>query len=58
MVGSLYCAMYFMGSEVVARYAGGPLWLLMVAAPYVLAFLVLTPILAPFLQRIGEQNDA
>jgi hypothetical protein len=44
VAGSLYFAMYTLGSEMVAQYARGPLWLLMGLAPTVLALLVIVPI--------------
>lgn len=49
IVGSLYFVMYSLGVDVVARYAVGPLWLMMTAAPVVLGLLVLFPIA----QRLG-----
>jgi uncharacterized membrane protein YGL010W len=48
IVGSLYWAMSFdprFVGDVIARYAVGPMWLLMQAAPVVLMLLVLEPVL-------------
>ncbi|WP_192888357.1 hypothetical protein [Paracidovorax avenae] len=44
VVGTLYFLLYSAGIEVVERYAVGPLWLLMVAAPVLLLLLVFLPI--------------
>lgn len=43
--GSFYAMMYLIGTEVVVRYAVGPLWLLMMAAPVTLLFLVALPVM-------------
>lgn len=44
VVGSVYFALHSAGNEVVAQYAVGPLWLLMVIAPVLLALLIFVPI--------------
>lgn len=53
VVGNLYFLMYMAGEEVVVQYAVGPLWFLMMLAPFVLAALVLMP-LAKHLGIIGK----
>lgn len=40
VVGALYMGMYSMGEPVVVRHAVGPFWLLLMAAPVILALLV------------------
>jgi len=42
VVGSLYFSMWATGNDIVVRYAVGPMWVLMMAAPVVLAILVLS----------------
>lgn len=42
--GSTYFLMYSAGAEAVVRYAVGPLWLMMIAAPVTLGLLVLLAI--------------
>ena len=44
VVGNLYFLLYAGGSEIVTRYAVGPIWLMMVAAPVILGLLVFVPI--------------
>ena len=44
VTGSLYLLMYAAGSEVVVRFAIGPLWAAMMAAPVVLCLLLLSPL--------------
>lgn len=41
LIGSGYWVMYASGSEVVEKYAVGPFWLMMMAAPPTLFFLIL-----------------
>jgi hypothetical protein len=41
VVGTLHFMLYAVGMEVVVRYAIGPYWLMMMAAPAVLSLLVL-----------------
>ncbi len=43
-VGVLYLGMYALGIEPVVKYAVGPLWIMMVASPVLLVFLILAPI--------------
>jgi hypothetical protein len=38
--GSLYFLLYSSGAEHVVKYAKGPLWLMMMASPVVLTFLI------------------
>ncbi len=38
--GTAYFLLYSTGVEVVVRYAVGPLWLMMMAAPVILSFLI------------------
>lgn len=45
IVGTTYFAMYKAGAEVVVRYAVGPLWFMMVAAPIALLVLLFLPAL-------------
>jgi len=44
VVGTLYSMMFLAEVETVVRYAVGPLWLMMMAAPCVLGLLVIFPI--------------
>ena len=49
VVGNFYSIKYFAGDEIVVKYAVGPLWLALMAAPVVGTFLVLYP----FARRLG-----
>jgi hypothetical protein len=44
VVGTLYFLTYSMGNEIVARYAVGPLWLMMSVAPVILGVLIFLPL--------------
>lgn len=50
IVGSLYAVMYLTGTEVVVRYAVGPMWLIMMAAPVTLFLLTALPVM----RRMGQ----
>lgn len=41
VIGSIYFSMWANGDDIVTRYAVGPMWALMMAAPIVLVVLVL-----------------
>lgn len=44
VVGTGYFVLYSIGQEIVVRYAVGPLWLMMMAAPVILGLLIFLPI--------------
>lgn len=52
IVGTMYLVMYSTGFEPVVKYAVGPLWLLMMAAPAVIALLVILPFLKRWLPSL------
>lgn len=53
ITGTVYFMGYQMGSDIVVKYAVGPMWLLMMVAPVVLMLLIVLPFLGPVAQRLG-----